>query len=102
MIRLGGVVPLVDRLGAASPFTWETFQVPSPLCVRIPKEIPFDNNCVLFPGGVASRSASRSAVICRASISTKPYPFIPIVFLSLVPLPLATHFPDPSTPHPAL
>ena len=57
MIKLGGAVPVVERLGAASPCTRETFQVPSPLCVKMPKEIPFDISCMLYPGGVASRSA---------------------------------------------
>src|SRR6266699_7044992 len=97
MIRLGGVVPLVDKLGAAKPCTREVFHVPSALCVRVPKETPLDVNWLLFPGGVALRSACRSAVICRASISTKPEPFIPIVFLSLVALSIVMQFPDSST-----
>ena len=90
-------MPVVERLGAASPNTRETFQVASPLCVKMPKEIPFDISCLLLPRGMPSRSACRSAVICRANISTKPDPFIPIVFLSLVALPIVTNFPDSST-----
>jgi hypothetical protein len=71
--------------------------VPSALCVKMPNETPFDTKRVLFPAGVASRSACRSAVICRASISTNPDPFMPIVFLSLVALSIVTNFPDSST-----
>jgi len=70
MIRLGGVVPFVERLGATKPCTFEVFHVPSALCVRVPKETPFEINSVLPPKGVASRSACRFAVICRASITT--------------------------------
>ena len=107
MIRLGSA-PLMDRLGAAKPCTWEVSQLPSILCVRIPKETPFDTNFTLLPGNIAIalRSACRSAVIWRANISTKPEPFIPIVFLSLVAacvvlsfaaLSMVTNFPDSST-----
>src|SRR6266853_5412707 len=96
MIRLGGLVPLLAKLGAARPRTWEVFQVPLALCVRVPKLTPFDGNGVLLPGGVASRSACRSAVIWRASISTKPDPFMPIVFRSLVALLRVATLPDSS------
>src|SRR5689334_13416684 len=97
MIKLGGVVPEVARLGAARPSTLEISQVPFGLCVKQPKEIPFDFNLAppcgivqLLPGGAASRSACRSAVIWRANISTKPDPFMPMVFLSFVALSMET------------
>src|SRR5260370_39835168 len=103
MIRLGVLVPLLAQLGADKPPTREVSQVPSALCVKQPKEIPFDVNfmpplgILQLPRGPASRSACKSAVICRASISTKPEPFMPIVFLSLVALSIVTNFPDSST-----
>lgn len=59
MIRLGGVVPLLVKLGAAKPCTLEVFQVPSALWVKIPKETALDINGVLCQGGVASRCACR-------------------------------------------
>ncbi|HVN20988.1 MAG TPA: hypothetical protein VMT56_03445 [Candidatus Bathyarchaeia archaeon] len=79
MIKLGGVVHFVARLGATKPSTLDTFHVLSVLCTRLPKETRFDAKWTLLPGGVASRSASSSPVIWCASISMNPEPFIPIV-----------------------
>src|SRR2546425_12140080 len=97
MIRLGAVVPLVFRLGAGNPTIWDVFQVPSGLCVMTPNDTPLLTRGLLQPGGVAAAIARKSAVICRATISRKPEPFMPIVFLSLVALSIVTNFPDSST-----
>lgn len=50
----------------------------------------------LEPRGVAAASDCRSAVICRAAISRKPDPFMPIVLRSFVALSSVTILPDSS------
>src|SRR5437762_754797 len=45
-----------------------------------PKAIPLESSFLCVPGAVALPIACRSEVICRASISIKPDPNIPIVF----------------------
>ena len=97
MMRLGVAPFAVVRLGAGSPWTWEASQLPSAWWIRVPNEIPFEANATLVPGGAVFRAVWRSAVICRASISMKPEPFIPIVFLSLKALSIVAKLPSSST-----
>ena len=73
MVRLGAVVPVVFKLDAGNPTTFEVSQVPSKLCVIVPNVTPFDTSCWLIPGGVDATIACRSAVICLATISKNPH-----------------------------
>ena len=97
MIREGGLSgPDESRLGFGKPSTREVSQAPSTLRRMTPNEIPFEVRSIAPPGGVASRRLCSSSVICRASISTKPDPFMPTVLRSLEMEPKVTKFPASS------
>jgi hypothetical protein len=60
----------------------------------VPKPPPLQTSARAVPGVMESRIACMSAVICRASISIKPEPFIPMVLRSLAIVCSVTNWPQ--------
>jgi hypothetical protein len=65
----------------------------------VPNETPFVMSAWLVPAPVAFRIVCKSVVICRASISMKPEPFMPMVLRSLAMVWSVTNSPPADTCH---